>query len=191
MTPEKDIYTRDMHALVLQFLGCFSAVQDWIDHMIARSFFQNWMPRAADVVWKRTVYRIKDEERVALLLAIAEEIETDAALGSFKTVYMEAKRLRDRLAHTSLFQPDGIDRLQIHTTLVGHEDAPAPTEIHRVRVLNAIWYCNWLEAQLLYITSSEKLSTGINLVEAPVEVLKPPERPEDWDGERFRRLPAE
>lgn len=65
---------QDMNERALRFLGAFSHIQICIDEMLAKTFFEKRIPKAARVVWKRTVGRIRDDERVDLFQAIAADL---------------------------------------------------------------------------------------------------------------------
>ncbi|AKP59815.1 hypothetical protein [Mycobacteroides abscessus] len=186
-TPSGD---NDIHALVLNLLGAFSNLQDYADTMVARRFFDKQIPKVADFVWKRAVSRIKDEERINLFLAIAEELDTDAELDSIKAVFMRAKRLRDNVAHSASISANGEGRLMISKTLVSslQEPTPDPTEVERGQILAAIHDCRWVHAQMTYVMYAGNYYVKLYLGSVELEVLKPPGTPEQWDGNPFRRV---
>lgn len=179
----------DIHVLVLNLLGAFSHLQEYADTMVARRFFDKQIPKVADFVWKRAVSRIKDEERIDLFLAIAEELDTDAELDSAKAVFMRAKRLRDKVAHSASISANGEGRLTISKTLVSSfsEPKPDPTEVERGQILAAIHDCGWVQAQMTYVMYAGKYYVKMYLGSVELEVLKPPGTPEQWDGNSYRR----
>lgn len=180
--------TQDMHELLLRLLGAFSHLQICIDEMVARAFFSKRMPMAADVVWKRAVSRIRDDERTQLLQAIAAERGTDAELDNFNQVYADAKRLRDKAAHAARVQMAGQDLLHVTASVVGVGPVqdPSVTEMDRTQLVEAVQSCRWLEAQILYIIYSSELSDSLYLGDRPVEVVKPTRLLNDWNGVVFR-----
>lgn len=174
--------------MLLRFLGSFSHLQDLIDQVVTKVFFEKRMPIACDIVWKRTVGRIKDEERVELFMAIAAEVGTDAELGSFKATFMQVKRFRDSVAHSARIQAKGNDRLDVNRTLVRSWKDPelSATEVSRDELARVLRHCAWLDAQVVYVLSSEKLLKEARLGSTLMEVLKPTGRPDDWDGALYR-----
>jgi hypothetical protein len=179
-----------MHELMLRLLGAFSHLQICVDEMLAKTFFNKRMPMAADVVWKRVVSRIRDDERTQLLQAIAADVGTDAELDNFNHVYADVKRLRDEAAHAARFQAAGPDLLHVTASVVGvgPVSEPSATEIDRTQLVEAVQSCRWLEAQILYIVYSSDLSEGLHLGEIPIEVVKPTRLPKDWDGVVFQQV---
>ncbi|CPR33979.1 Uncharacterised protein [Mycobacteroides abscessus] len=181
----------DIHLSVLRFLGAFSHLQDLIDDVLARSFFERRMPKTADLIWQRAVSRINDRERIELFLNISEDLGTDAELESVQTIYMRVKELRDRVAHSTQFTTTGGDRLAIGKTVLSSlkKLPPAPLEVDRVTIYNAVWECRWIEAQILYVlVGNQRL--GMGSPHSPTfEILKPAGTPEQWSGITHRPAP--
>lgn len=177
----------DMHALVLQLLGGFSSVQGLIDE-VAGMFFAKRMPKARDIVMKLAVSRIRDDERVRLFLAIAEDAGGDADLASFKTVYNRTKELRDSVAHSARIHPIGFDQLMLNRRV---KSGTPVRDITRPELLDALRDCGWMEAQIVYTLVSSGLTKEIRMGSTLVEAMKPTQRPEDWDGETFRVVEAD
>lgn len=179
----------EIREFLLGFLGLFSHVQDLVDNVVAPTFFRRRIPMAADVVLKRTISRIKDEERVDLVLAIAAELNTDADLDSFKAVYMRVKRLRDKIAHSARFKAIDEDRMSIEKTMLVSidESREAPIEVDRIQIGRAAHDCNWLQAQVLYIISADGEPIELAGQRQSASIIKPPAVPEGWDGVWFRR----
>ncbi|AMT72128.1 hypothetical protein [Mycobacteroides immunogenum] len=179
--PQEDIRT-----LLLQFLGAYSRVQNYVDEVVARTFFSKRLGMAAERVWKLAVSRIRDDERVPLFLAIADELKTDADLELFEDVYKKRKTLRDGIAHSAHFAADGEHLVSIQRTVVatGLDPFPEPVKVDRDELLAAIRDCSWLQAQMVYV-----LLSGMNLKMAlgdiPVTVPKPARNPDDWDRAEF------
>jgi hypothetical protein len=181
---------QDMHELLLRFLGAFSHLQICIDEMVAKAFFSKRMPKAADVVWKRAVSRIRDDERTQLFQAIAEELGTDAELDNFNQVYADVKRLRDKAAHAARVQPAGKDLLTLTASMVGVGPTTdlSITELDRGQLVEAVQGCRWLEAQILYVIYSTELSEALYIGERPIEVVRPTRLPKDWNGVVFQDI---
>lgn len=185
-----------MHAMLLRFIGSFSQLQDLIDDVVIKTFFTSHMPAAGEVFWKRTVDRIKDEERVKFLLAIAAEIGSDAELDSFKAVFNRVKEFRNIVAHSAKIVEDGEDRLVILRTVFysAIKPQPAPAEVDRSQLSQAIRDCDWLTAQTHYIQSSMQKeiqmegfpSSGSKPSPALMKAVKPSREPEDWNGVVFQ-----
>jgi hypothetical protein len=175
---------QDIHELLLRFLGAFSHLQICVDEMLARQFFRKRMPKAADVLWRRAVSRIRDDERTQLFQAIAAELGTDADLNDFNQVYADVKRLRDRAAHAARVQSAGQDLLTVTASYLMDGDAEALSviELDRSQLVDAVQKCRWLEAQILYVVYSSELSEALYVGDRPIEVVKPTRLPKDWNG---------
>lgn len=178
---------QDMHELLLRLLGAFSHLQIIIDDF-AKTFFVNRMPIAADVVCKRVISRIKDEERIQLFRAIADDVGSDGDLTNFNQVYSDVKRLRDKAAHAARFQIAGSDTLSVTESYVisGPEPDFRRIELDRMELVEVVQKCRWLEAQILYVMYSSELIQGLSLGDQPIEVVRPARLPGDWDGVVFR-----
>ncbi|BAX98885.1 hypothetical protein MSTE_03585 [Mycobacteroides stephanolepidis] len=176
-----------MRALLLQFLGAFSNVQNFADEMVARIFFQARLGIAAEKVWSLAVRRIRDEERVPLFIAIAEEVESDADLSHFEETYKRCKEMRDRIAHSVRFTPDGEHLVTIQRTIIGSvtKPIPEPVEVDRSQLKEAIRDCSWLHTQMSYAMSSGGLVVKTMLRDVPHYVPKPAARPDEWGGIRL------
>lgn len=176
-----------MSALALRFLGHFSNVQDQIESAARMLCFKR-MQKGGGIIGDFVVSRINDEERVRLLMAIAEEMETDADLSNFKTVFMRVKKLRDAVAHASAFRTgNDPDRLEISRVALmvptSRSKRATPDHVTRRQLTGAMHDCSWLYAQVTYvITSTPHAVLDIRMGSTPVTVFKPVARPEDWDG---------
>ncbi len=176
----------DMNELLLGFLGAFSHVQTYIDDVLADLFFKQRMPNAADFVTDRVVSRIRDEERTKLVQAIAAELGTDAELDSFNAVYMEVKRLRDRVAHSARFSSSA-DQVSVTPSYINPagDGAPEVRIIERAELREAVQKLRWIEAQIMYVLYSSELLTGLFRGDRPLGVVKPTRLPQDWNGVVF------
>ncbi len=126
MTIQGGIPAEDINQLLLRMLGAFSHLQLLIDELLAKSFFEKRVPKAAAFLLKRVVSRIRDDERTQLVQVIAAELGAPAELDNFNQVYMHVKRLRDKVSHAARFQSDGQDVLHITDSLL-RPKAPGPT----------------------------------------------------------------
>lgn len=173
----------EVTALSLQLLGAFHHLQKLMDD-IARKFFEQSIPKVANIIQKRLISRIKDEERVDLLLAISSQLEADANLESFRSVFTQVKAMRDSLAHSAAIDAVGVDQLKIVKSLIDSGIEPEGSHISRSEIEAAIQRCRWLEMQALYV-SGFGLQREIGLGPVLVTLKRPADRPELWDGNVF------
>jgi hypothetical protein len=175
---------QDMNELLIRLLGAFSHVQLLIDQVLAKNFFEKRVPKAADFLLKRVVSRIRDEERTKLVQAIAAEVDAPTELDNFNQVYMDVKRLRDRVAHAARVQSHADGVLQITKSYI----ATGPTgnldvvTVERSEIEEAVRMCRWLEAQIFFILDSTDLTIKIAQGAQQVAIAKPSKAYQDWDG---------
>ncbi|PXX01549.1 hypothetical protein C8E89_12835 [Mycolicibacterium moriokaense] len=175
---------------MLRFLGAFAHLQSRIDDLLAKRFFDSRIPKAAGVVWDRVVSRIRDDERTKLFQAIAAELDTDAELDNFNQVYMDVKRLRDRVGHSVNVATIPDDKLEVVSSWIpsAFGGPSESTTMSREEIAGAIENCRWLEAQILYVMdASGLLRITTTLPSRPhtpggTVIAKPARTPGKWDG---------
>ncbi|MGB3521946.1 MAG: hypothetical protein WBA50_10765 [Mycobacterium sp.] len=173
----------DLQHLLWEFVGAFTRVQDTIDNVVAKEFFDRRVPKMSKLLWRRTVKRINDEERVELLKAIAKELESDADLTSFRVVYDRAAELRNKVAHSTRVVLDGDDQLIVRTTMIVSSDPEEGVlRVDRQAIRDRSLDCAWLHAQAMYVIASSNVFPKPSLDGQPMEWVRPTARPEDWDG---------
>ncbi|AXC38502.1 hypothetical protein SEA_RUBEELU_57 [Mycobacterium phage Rubeelu] len=178
-----------MHELLMRLLGEFSHLQDYLDELVAKRFLEVRIPAASKFFTDRAIKRIKDEERADLLLAIAKDLNSDAALASFRAVFNRVKKLRDRCAHSARITPGENGVLVIEKSVITwHEQPIERATVSRSELIQAIHECRWLEAQAAYVCHSGRLYNQLRLGTVLIEPVKPTERPEDWDGVTYRSV---
>ena len=65
------------------------------------------------------VNRIRDDERTKLVHAIAAEVGSPAELDTFSQVYMDVKRLRDKVGHAARVESDANGVLRVTRSYLG------------------------------------------------------------------------
>jgi hypothetical protein len=173
---------------LLRLIGNFAHLQMLIDDVLAKNFFERRIPKAAEFLMERVVSRIRDSERTKLVRAIADEFNSPAELDNFNQVYMDVKRIRDKLGHSVILsEADGvlciIDSYSA-TKRVGDVAAGsmATGTIERSQIDEAVHQCRWLEAQIYLHPVFDRFGSCDSAGWSPVKVVKPPRKFSDWDG---------
>lgn len=178
-----------MHELLMRLLGEFSHLQECLDNLVAKKFLEVRIPAASQFFVNRAIKRISDEERAEVFLAIAQDLDSDAALSSFRAVFNRVKKLRDKCAHSARITPGANGVLVIEKSVITDHKSPIDrTTVSRSELTQAIHECLWLEAQAIYVCRSGGLYEKLSLGDVPIEPVKPAEQPEDWDGVTYRAV---
>lgn len=119
----------DINQLLLRLLGAFAHVQLMIDDILAKQFFEQRVPKAADFLMERVVSRIRDVERTKLVHAVAAECDSPAELDSFGQVYMDVKHLRDKVGHAARVEADDNGVLHITDSYLATKPVGAGWEV--------------------------------------------------------------
>lgn len=169
--------------LSFRLIGGFHHLQMFIDERVATKFFEKQIPEVADIIRRKMISRIKDEERADLFVAISRQLGTDAELEHFGTTFRQVKKMRDSLAHSAVVEAISDDQLSVVKSYIdpamGIE--PRGSRIHRDAIEAAIHKCKWLEMQALYV-SGYGLGEEIGMGVVPIRFRKPPADPHAWDG---------
>jgi hypothetical protein len=193
-TTSDGIEPPNIHALLLEFLGPFSHVQDVIDKVVTKIYFNKRIPKASAVVWRLAVSRIRDDERIKLFLAIAEDLDTDADLSNFGAIYNRVKSHRDLAGHSARFTTTSPDQIRIRRTLVlgpANDGKTDVVELDRNQVVDSLRDCDWLVAQMLYVVFASDLVAGAYLGDTPIAYQRPASRPEDWEGNIYPNMQSD
>ncbi|BDC71060.1 hypothetical protein KAREA_09750 [Prescottella equi] len=179
-----------MHALVLQFLGSFAHIQDFIDRQLAKLFLDRVAPNTSDFLWQSAINRIRDSERPKLVLKIAADLGTDADLSCFSDVYARVKLLRDATAHAASVEIVSNDEVRLAKSRIvsNYNSYAEPSLISRTELNDAINACAWMEAQLTYVLGSSELVGKMLAGGQPIVAVKPSRLPRQWDGVVWRRV---
>jgi hypothetical protein len=189
VTNQGDYLGHDINQLLLRLLGAFAHVQLLIDDVLAKNFFEKRVPKAADFLMERVVSRIRDRERTKLVHAIAAEFGSPAELDNFNQVYMDVKRLRDKVGHAARVEADADANGVLHITdsylatkPVGTATAGsmATVTVQRSEIDEAVRKCRWLEFQINFIMYSTDLSLHMVLAGRRMKVVKPSKVFGDW-----------
>ena len=174
----------DMALMVLELIGGMSRVQEQIDQLIAKRFFDTRMKNSAKFLYDKTVDRIKDEDRPTLFMAIALDLGTDADLYTFKHSYTDLRKYRNDLAHSVSVTRDGLNRLTVLKTLMTQPDPNKAVwmDITRKQLTDKRRVCAWLEAQIRYVALSSDLYSAVYQGDTLMRVVKPTRKAADWDG---------
>jgi hypothetical protein len=88
-----------IEAKVLRFLGEFSSLQASIDAAIA-AYLADRMPAVGPLICENHVERLRDEDRIPLLLAMAADTGYSGDLSEAKARFVRAKETRDLIGHS-------------------------------------------------------------------------------------------
>jgi hypothetical protein len=88
-----------LHQRVLGFMGAFSSIQFAIDTVIGL-YLKRRMPDLGPVLEKQLIRRIRDDQRLPLFNAFANEAKYDGDLTRFTAIYSRAKQTRDLVGHS-------------------------------------------------------------------------------------------
>jgi hypothetical protein len=85
---------------------------------------------------------------------------SDAELDTFNQVYMEIKRLRDKVAHSAGLQSSGMNTLVLTESYVrtSTDEDLNVTTVESEELIDATLRCRWIEAQILYVLHSTDLT---------------------------------
>ncbi|MGW5153662.1 hypothetical protein [Rhodococcus koreensis] len=167
--------------------GAFTIVQEMIDGA-GRTYFTMKTPELAKFVFARAINRISDSERLTLFHALHRALGCPTDATHVTETFKNVKALRDQIAHSATFELIDTD-----TVAVGGEffqTNATPTEIRAVsreELEHSIHACRWIAQHVKYMLFNT-LGSGETDEEAThtLEILKPPARANDWDGQEAR-----
>ncbi|MFC3964059.1 hypothetical protein [Nocardia jiangsuensis] len=185
--------------LVVEVLGSFTQVQFAVD-TLATSFFKKEMSELSTFLNKRLLDRVKDEERVELLLGIARHLGSDAPVAVYKEVFLRVKHGRDLIAHSPGVRPCILEgRMGVNfKSHRGYQSAKkaerppsgVPEIIREEHLRQWIREARWLSDVAMYVVSEFELRPLIDIAGEPCPSPRPPDLPYASDGESVWDYPT-
>src|SRR3954451_24912729 len=119
-------------------MGAFSQLQETIDWALER-FMLHQMPEVGQLIAKNYLRRIRDDERLSCLLALATDTGYSASLAEARFRFERAKQTRDLVGHSGAVaqawnaQTKGLDRCDQPPPRSEGEQGPIPAYASDVR----------------------------------------------------------
>jgi hypothetical protein len=89
----------ELHERVLRFMGAFSSTQFAIDNVIGL-YLRRRLPDLGSALQKQFLGKIRDDQRLPLFQAFADEARYEGDLTHFEPIYLRAKQVRDMIGHS-------------------------------------------------------------------------------------------
>ncbi len=89
-----------LHQRAFSLIGSFTAAQFSIDYIVHR-YLETKMPALGPVLTREFLERVRDDQRLTLFKALAEDCAYPGDLTNFDPIFNRAKQVRDLLAHSA------------------------------------------------------------------------------------------
>lgn len=171
----------DVHERVLRFMGAFSSVQFAIDTQL-EFHLKRQMPKLGPVIREQFLNRVRDDQRMPLFEAFADEIDYSGDLTSARIVYNRAKQVRDFIGHSlgvvgPAYRVGGPASIGV-THLQGKRGPLVPAELFPSTFDRLTADCEWLAAHATRAGWVGKVADFIDMAGEPWVPEVPPALPD-------------
>lgn len=170
-------------------MGAFSQLQETIDWALER-FMLHQMPEVGQLIAKHYLRRIRDDERLSCLLALATDTGYSASLAEARFRFERAKQTRDLVGHSGAvaqaWNAQTKDWIVAISHRPGQKGSRVPSPLTPATFERLSNDCQWITAHVLRLTYEANLSDFIDFTGQPVEPPLPPCSPEDGEPVPYR-----